>query len=67
MNTTQKTIPSPEGRRQLDTLHQAVGKTLERKRRLGQYAVIWQDGKAVAILVGDTPTQSLDNKRNAIT
>ncbi len=47
MNIKRKTTPSPEGRRQLETLRQAVGKTLEKKRRLGQYSVIWQDGKPV--------------------
>lgn len=47
MNTKRKSIPSPEGQRQLETLRLAVGKTLERKRRLGQYAVTWQDGRPV--------------------
>jgi hypothetical protein len=47
MNTRPKTTPSAEGQRQLDLLRQAVGKALERKRRLGQYAVIWQDGRPV--------------------
>ena len=47
MNITRKTIPSAEGQRQLDALRQAVGKTLEKKRRLGQYAVTWQNGKPV--------------------
>jgi hypothetical protein len=32
MNTKQKSTPSPEGQRQLETLRQAVGKTLEKKR-----------------------------------
>lgn len=47
MNTKRKNTPSPEGQRQLETLRQAVGKALEKKRRLGQYAVTWQDGKPV--------------------
>lgn len=33
----------------LDALRKAVSETLERKRRLGQYAVIWRDGRAVRI------------------
>ncbi|HUN00050.1 MAG: hypothetical protein B7X12_04030 [Halothiobacillus sp. 20-53-49] len=37
--------PSPEGAIQLAALQKAVDKALERKRRLGQYAVIWRDGK----------------------
>ena len=47
MNIKRKNAPSPEGRRQLETLRQAVNKTLEKKQRLGQYSVIWQDGKPV--------------------
>ncbi|MDX9767048.1 MAG: hypothetical protein RBT51_06895 [Ectothiorhodospiraceae bacterium] len=47
MNTKRKTTPSPEAQCQLETLRQAVGKTLEKKRRLGQYAVTWKDGKPV--------------------
>ncbi|WP_225071880.1 hypothetical protein [Desulfuromonas sp. CSMB_57] len=47
MNTKSKTTTSPEGQRQLETLRQAVDKTLEKKRRLGQYAVTWKDGKPV--------------------
>jgi hypothetical protein len=47
MNVNRKTIPSDEGKQLLETLRQAVGKTLEKKRRLGQYAVIWKDGKPV--------------------
>jgi len=47
MNIKRKNIPSPEGQRQLETLRQAVSKTLEKKRRLGQYFVTWQDGKPV--------------------
>ena len=33
----------------LDALRRAVAEALERKRRLGQYAVIWRDGQAVRI------------------
>lgn len=47
MNAEKKTTPSPEGKRQLEALRLAVGKALEKKRLLGQYAVIWQDGKVV--------------------
>lgn len=49
MNTTRKSVPSPEGQRQLESLRRAVCKALEKKRRLGQYAVVWQDGKPVRI------------------
>lgn len=33
----------------LDALRDAVAEALERKRRLGQYAVIWRDGQVVRI------------------
>ena len=33
----------------LDVLRRAVAEALERKRRLGQYAVVWRDGRAVCI------------------
>nr|WP_298377554.1 hypothetical protein [uncultured Halomonas sp.] len=45
------TQPTPDTQKMLDSLRAAVAETLERKRRLGQYAVLWQDGKPV--LVGD--------------
>lgn len=57
MNTKRKTTPSPEGQRQLEILRQAVGKTLEKKRRLGQYAVTWKDGKPV-VQGEDAPGES---------
>lgn len=39
--------PSPDTLDMLDTLKLAVSKTLDSKRRLGQYAVVWKDGKVV--------------------
>ena len=41
---------SPEDQRALDSLRQAVAEALERKRLLGQYAVIWQDGRPVSVI-----------------
>lgn len=49
MNATRKTVPSEKGQKQLDTLKRAVAEALEKKRRLGQYAVLWKDGKPVLI------------------
>jgi predicted ABC-type ATPase len=50
--TTQSTPPiSPAAQAMLDSLRLAVYKALERKRRLGQYAVIWQDG--APLLIGE--------------
>ena len=44
----------------LECLRKAVRKTLDRKRRLGQYAVVWEDGE-IKELRFDEP----DVKRNA--
>ena len=41
--------PSPQSQRILQVLQQAVSKALDRKRRLGQYAVVWQDGAPVRV------------------
>ena len=57
MNSTRKTTPSPEGQKQLEILREAVAKALEKKRRLGQYAVIWQNGKPV-MTGADEPQQT---------
>jgi len=38
---------SPSDQQILVALQQAVAAELERKRRLGQYVVTWQDGRAV--------------------
>ena len=41
--------PSEEAKMMLKALERAVARALEKKRRLGQYAVIWQDGKVIKI------------------
>lgn len=41
--------PTPEAVVALQALHQAVTHALDRKRRLGQYAVVWQDGHVVKL------------------
>ena len=38
----------------LEVLKRAVAEALERKRRLGQYAVVWRDGR-VACIGPDAP------------
>lgn len=48
MNTEQST-PSPFAQQALDAMKQAVHKEMDRKKRLGHYAVIWKDGKPVKI------------------
>jgi hypothetical protein len=40
---------APDTQEMLDSLRAAVADTLERKQRLGQYAVVWQDGKPVRL------------------
>jgi len=47
MHATLKKSPSKEGQVLLETLQKAVNQTLEKKKRLGQYAVTWEDGKPV--------------------
>ena len=37
--------PSAAARQELEALRQAVGQALDRKRRLGQFAVIWEAGE----------------------
>lgn len=44
--------PSDDLQRTWDILKQVAASTLERKRRLGESAVIWQDGRVV-ITEGD--------------
>lgn len=45
MMITRKKGLSEEGRLALEALQKAVKNALDKKKRLGQYAVIWQDGK----------------------
>jgi hypothetical protein len=41
----------PDTQKILEALRQVASDTLERKRRLGHYAVVWRDGKPA--LIGD--------------
>lgn len=56
---TDQPTPSadPEGQAMLECLRETVAKTLERKHRLGQYAVIWENNAPVA--VGEDAPQHL--------
>ena len=40
---------SADSQRMLESLKIAVSKALEKKKRLGQYAVVWADGKPLVI------------------
>lgn len=59
MNATRKTTPSKEGQVALETLQKAVRQTLDKKRRLGQYADIWRDGKPV--ITGEDAPQNTES------
>lgn len=51
--------PSPETQAMLDVLTTAVAKALDKKKRLGQYAVIWVNGKPL-VVGDDAPTIAND-------
>ena len=61
MNTTRKKTASREGQRVLESLQKAVKQTLDKKKRLGQYAVIWHDGKPV--ITGDDAPEHAERAR----
>ena len=54
MSEPSKPTLSPDTQAMLDCLRLAVDKTLERKRRLGQYVEQW-DGKAPFAIGDDAP------------
>ena len=54
---------SPKDQQILDAMKQAVDQALERKRRLGQYAVVWRDGKP-AIIGQESPLKPHQNQVN---
>ncbi len=54
--------PSEETQKILESLQRAVTAALDKKKRLGQYAVIWQDGRPVAI-GEDAPASLTDDKK----
>ena len=60
MIITYDSEPSEEARRALEALQGAVAKALEKKRRLGQYAVFWEDGKII-FDGDDAPTMPEDH------
>lgn len=50
--------PSEQASLMLESLRQAVHEALERKQRLGQYAVIWESGELRRIGIGaDQPAR----------
>lgn len=63
------TTISPDTQKTLDLLRQVADETLERKRRLGHYAVVWHDGQVMALGGTDAPDYlpKLDVKSEAAT
>lgn len=57
MSVQSPPTPSPDTQAMLDCLRQTVAKTLERKRRLGQYVVQWSGQAPVAVGV-DAPSMA---------
>ena len=47
MISTHEKIPSEKSKKILENLKKTVSETLERKRKLGQYAVIWDGQKPI--------------------
>ena len=41
--------PSPDTLVILESLRKSVANALEKKRRLGQYAVVWENGRSVIL------------------
>lgn len=63
MNTSSMPKASPEALAILECLRQTATETLDRKRRLGHYAVIWQDNAPLAI--GDNAPEELSLKHTS--
>ena len=57
--TTKVGKPSEEGLIMLESLRRAVEKALDKKARLGQYAVVWKDGSP-HFIGPDAPEQRKD-------
>ena len=50
----------------LAALQRAVAKALDRKRRLGQYAVMWRDGQVVCVIPDAPPGTASDSTPNRL-
>lgn len=49
MNIIKGTEPSQKSQKILSSLEHAVDTALEKKRKLGQYAIVWDGGKVVRL------------------
>jgi len=54
MKVENKTTPSEKGQIVLDALKVAVTNALDKKQKLGQYAVVW-DGQKTVLIGNDVP------------
>lgn len=66
MNLSFEESPSEESLRILECLRVAVANALERKQRLGQYAVVWEDGYP-AFIGGDPSRKEIESDRKNAT
>lgn len=56
-------MPDPKTQAILESLQKTATKTLERKRKLGHYAVVWQDG--APLMIGeDAPEYSVSSVKD---
>lgn len=64
MNISHNSVPSAEAKQVLASLTKAVTNALEKKQKLGQYAVIWKDNKPHKKVnaAPDAPASTIDNK-----
>lgn len=60
--TKNSSTPSPQAQATLKALQKAVTNALEKKRRLGHYAVLWKGGRP--ILVGEDAPSSAHECRD---
>jgi|CXWL01.1.fsa_nt_gi hypothetical protein len=63
MNVT-SVSPSAEAKTILKALQQAVAKNLEKKQRLGQYAVMWQNGRSIQV-GDDAPKGDIEDAKHS--
>ena len=59
MKITSKAKLSEKGQVILSSLQKAVTQALEKKRRLGQYAVVWREGGPV--MIGEDAPKASEN------
>ncbi len=59
-------IPSHDSQVMLEALTTAVNKALDKKKRLGQYAVIWSDDKPVFIGTDAPKEEALTTVASAV-